>query len=319
MKELRDAIEKIYRIYNRFKDNLGKQLLQDAKEVPISDVIKDEVIYRIREWKQWNLLFNQVQDGRIVLPPGTEGKNNPFGGRNKPNVNIPTKSDDFSQVFENAVKELKNFAEDCIQKAVNHLLQNLSNQLSPEIEQLKAKLREEMETEIEEKFSEEQAYTFSILYQGYNPEKWGELESMKELFQEEKSIETVTVFPLARQDEKHEIGQIFDWASEYSKSEYTKGDSPQTLHQVLLVQRLRDEITASISLHIIEYVSQINKKVDKAILQILNILTPELDTVLREEALLRYIVGEKQEIKEADSVSPILSQIASIPNPETSS
>ncbi|WP_414589649.1 dynamin family protein [Scytonema sp. PCC 10023] len=314
LKELRDAIEKIYRKYSSFKDNLGKQPLKDAKGVAINDVIRDEVIYKIREWRQWNLLFNRVQNGRIVLPSSTEGKTELFGGRNQPNVNIPTKSDDFYEVFENTVKELKIFAEDCIQKAVNHLLQNLSKELYTAIDQLKAKLREEMETEIEEKFSEEQAYIFYVLYQGYNPEKWGELESMKEPFQEEKDIETVTVFPLARKDEKHESGQIFDWASEYKQ--YSSVSAQNHLPQIL---RLRDKLTTSLILHLGEYVSQINKKVDKAILQILNILTPELDTVLREEALLRYIVGEKQEIKEADSVSPILSQIASIPTPEVAS
>ncbi|MHC0067038.1 dynamin family protein [Nostoc sp. UIC 10890] len=307
LKKLRDAIDKIYTTYNSFKDNLGKQPLKDARGLAISDVIKDEVTYKILEWRQWNLLFNRVQDGIIILPSAT---NNPLGGRNKPNVSIPTKSDDFYEVFEKTVKELKIFAEDCIKKAVNHLLKNLSNQLNPEIEQLKATLRKEMEIEIEENLGEDQAYIFSLLYRGYNPEEWSKLESMEGAFQEEKSIETVTVFPLARKDEKHENGQIFDWALEYRKIHINS----QAPNQALLVQRLRNEITASISLHIIEYVSQINKKVDQVILDILNSLNTELYALLREEALLRYIAGEKQETNEnqANPVLPILSQIASI-------
>lgn len=67
-KQLRDAIEKIYITYKRFKDNLGKQPFQDAKGVVISDVIKDEVSYRMLEWKEWNLLFNRAQNGIITLP-----------------------------------------------------------------------------------------------------------------------------------------------------------------------------------------------------------------------------------------------------------
>lgn len=303
LKELRSSLEKMKSTYNYFKSNLGKQPLKDERGVAISDVIKDEVTYRILEWRQWNLLFNRAQDGMIVLP---SDKNNPFG-ISRPNVNLPTKSDDLYEVFEKTVKELRTFANDSIQKAVNHLLINLSNQLITEIEHLKTIVSEEKKSEIVETFSEEQCYTFDIIYAGYNPEKWRELESIPSIFQEEQSIEIVNVFPLARQDEKHEIGQIFDWASEYRKI-----NNAQIHNHILLVQRLRDEITASISLQIIEYVSQINKKVDQAILEILNFLIPELDTLIKEEALLRYIAGEKQEINQADNVSPILSQIASI-------
>lgn len=174
-----------------------------------------------------------------------------------------------------------------------------------------------METEIRNKFDNEQAEIVSVVSQIYNPEQWQEYIRI-ETSQEEKSIETKTVFPLANKDQKHDMGQIFDWASEYSNSEYTKVNSQQNSNQLLLVQRLRNEITASISLHIIEYVSQRNKKIEKVIEEILNSLTPELDILLREEALLRYIAGEKQEIHEADPVPPILSEIASIPSPETS-
>ena len=289
--------------YNYFKSNLGKQPLKDERGVTISDVIKDEVTYRTLEWKQWNLLFNRAQDGIIV--PSSDKKN--ALGKSRPSANLPTKSDDLYDVFEKTVKELRTVADECVQKAVNHLLINLSNQLSSEIEHFNRILSEEKKSEIEETFSEEQFYTFDTVYDAYNPEKWLELELMKSVFQEKKYIETVNIFPLARQDEKHEIGQIFDWSSEYRTN-----NNAQSHNHILLVQRLRDEITASISLQIIEYVSQINKKVDKKISDIINDLAPELDTLLREEELLRYIAGEKQQINQADYISPILSQIASI-------
>jgi|GEM_PF-439331 hypothetical protein len=313
-KELCDAFETIYKTYSRFKDNLGKEPLKDARGVAISDVIKDEVTYRILEWRQWNLLFSIAPDGIIILPSITKDGGIFRDIIKKPN-NIPTKSDDFYEVFEKTVKALKTFAWDCINKAVINLLENLSNQLSPEIEQLKAKLREEMITEIEEKFSDDEddePYIFSIVYTAYNPKKWLD-DIIKPTSEEESDIETVSAFPLARKDEKHESGQFFDWAPEYSKI------NPQTPNQVLLVQRLRDEITSSISLHTIEYLSQINKKVDEKILTILNTLTPQLGTLLTKEALLRYIAGEKQEDKEADPFWPILSQIASISIPDISS
>jgi gas vesicle protein len=309
---LRSSLGKMKSTYNRFKDNLGKEPLKDAKGVAINEVIKDEVTYRILEWRQWNLLFERAQDGIIVLPLRKEDRNNPFARKRNPIDNISTKSDDFYDVFGKTVEQLQSFAGQEIKKAITNLLKDLSKQVSSEIEHLERTFREEMETEIEEKFGAEQADIFSVLYRGYNPEKWQEY-IMQETTQEEKPIETATAFPLARKDEKHNHGQIFDWAPEYSKANHKRSN------QLLLVQRLRDEITASISLHIIEYVSQINKKVDWAILNILNSLTPELDALLREEKLLRYIAGEKQQINEVDSVSLILSQIASFSFSETSS
>ncbi|MCC5631923.1 dynamin family protein [Nostoc sphaeroides CHAB 2801] len=308
LKKLRDAIEKIYTTDNRFKDNLGKQPLKDARGLAISDVIKDEVTYKILEWSQWNLLFSRAQDGIIVLPSKRDDDDDsPFRPRKKPLDNIPTKSDDFYEVFDKTVKELETFASERIKEAIINLLQQLSEQLSSEIKYLNEILNEEIETDIENKFDDEQVDIFRKFYDGYNPKKWEDY-VIKQTFKRNQPIEAETVFPLARasKDEKHEMGQIFDWAPEYSKN------NSQKANQVLLVQRLRDEITASISLHIIEYVSQINKKVDKAILKALNSLTPDLNALLKKEALLRYIAGEKQENNKANPVSPILSQIASI-------
>mgnify|MGYP002777026604 CR=1 FL=1 len=312
LKELRSNVGKMKSIYNQFKDNLGREPLKDAKGVAISDVIKDEATYQILDWRQWNSLFERAQDGIIKLPPKSEDKKNRFTQRTNPTNNIPTKADDFYSEFDKTVQQLQKFASDCIQKAITNLLNNLSKELAPQIERFKVTLKGDMETEIEQKFGGEQAYTFSVFYGGYNPEEW-EKTIMEETFEAEMSIDTANIFPLARKDEKHESGQIFDWAPEYSQI------NTPIPNQVLLVQRLRDEITASISLHTIEYVSQINKKVDKQISEMLDDLTPELDRLLREEKVLRYIAGDQQEINENDVVSPILSQIASIPLPEISS
>jgi hypothetical protein len=308
LKDLRFYLDRMYSTYNRFKDNLGKEPLKDWQGVAVSDVVKDEVTYEILNWKQWTLLFGRAQNGIIVLSSRKENEEEPFRRRKTRADNIPTKSDDFYSEFDKSVKELESFAHKCIQQAVDNLLNKLSDQLKEEINYLKKILREEMETDIEQKFGDDAADIFSVLYQGYDPKQKLDY-IMKAAFQEEKPIETATAFPLARKDEKHNNGQIFDWAPEYSKA------TPKSSNQLLLVQRLRDEITASISLQLIEYVSQINKKVEQAILNILNNLIPELYALLKEDALLRYIAGDEQSANEDNSISPILSQIASISSP----
>ena len=74
-----------------------------------------------------------------------------------------------------------------------------------------------------------------------------------------KAITPEIIFPLARQDEKHNIGQIFDWAPERNQNL-----SRSANHQ-LFVLRLRDEITASASLHLVQYVSEVNQQVNTEI------------------------------------------------------
>ncbi|MBO3459361.1 dynamin family protein [Aetokthonos hydrillicola Thurmond2011] len=313
LSELRSSIGKMKSTYNSFKNNLAKETLKDARGIPINEVIKDEVTYRILDWKQWNLLFKQAQNGIIVLPATKEDKDNSFARKRKAIDNIPTRSDDFYDVFEQTVNQLQNFARDCIQSAIINLLNNFSNELSREIQYIQGIFSEAMETEIENKIGEEEAEIFSVVYRAYNPEKW-QAYITEQTFKDENSIETKTIFPLALKDENHESGQIFDWDIECRQN--SSNSDRKHLIQIL---RLRDKFTTSLSLHLSEYVSQIKKKVDLPILNILNSLAPELDLLLRNEKLLRYIAGEKQEIHEADSVSPVLSKIALIPAPETSS
>ena len=311
--QLRDAIEQIYRTYNRFKDNLGKEPLKDAGGVAINDVIKDEVTYRTLEWSQWNLLFSRSQNGIIVLPQ--PDNDDLFEGLEEQTDSIPTKSDDFYDVFDKTVKRLQEFARNSIQEAISNLLNQWqwSEELDPQIKFLNEIFTEAIKTDIKDKENfREKFVIFNNVYELYQPIKWQD-RIQKTVFKSDKSIETASIFPLANKNEKHDNGQIFDWAAESKKINL------QTANQVLLVQRLRDEITASISLHIIEYVSQINKEVDNAILRILDRLTAQLDKLRGEEALLRYIAGEEQTINEADPVSPILSQMASISLPDISS
>ncbi|MEM7591249.1 MAG: dynamin family protein [Cyanobacteria bacterium P01_A01_bin.83] len=320
LKNLRSYLDKMYSSYNRFKDNeLGKEPLKYEKKVAVSDVVKDEVTYRILDWKQWNLLFSRAKNGRILISSRNKG-NSGFLKRKRGADKIPTKSDDFYEEFKKTVEELQEFADNCIKKAVEKLLDKRSKKLSEEIAHLKKILPqeddkiEEMYTEVENKLGGKQAELFSFLDQSYDPKKWQE-SIIEKAFEDKKPIETATAFPLAYEDKQHNHnnGQIFEWAPEYGKI----NQNPQSFNQLILVQRLRDEITAAISLQLIEYVSKINKKVEEQIVNILDEFLPELNTLLKEDALLRYIAKDEQESKD-DPISEILSKIVFISRPDKS-
>jgi hypothetical protein len=282
--ELRSAIESLDRTYRNFQKDLGKEQLKDRRGIVVSDVIKDELTLKILNWSQWTLLFNKIQNGTITLAEFKGAAGKLFDRGNRVNTSIPTKSDDFYPAFEKTVKELENFASDRIHQAVVDLLSSLAHQITLEREKLQTILIPEMEQEIESKFGLEEADLFYKLLLGCDPRQWKEA-IIAEINNHDQSIKPESIFPLAKQDEKHSVGQIFDWSPDRNKN-----PSRSANHQ-LFVLRLRDEITASASLHLVQYVSESNQQVNIEINGILDQIIPSLQNLAKKETLLRYIAA----------------------------
>ncbi|MDM3844380.1 MAG: dynamin family protein [Aphanizomenon gracile PMC638.10] len=304
--ELRTAIESLDRTYRNFQKDLGKEQLKDRRGIVVSDVIKDELTLKILNWSQWTLLFNKIQNGTITLAEFKGAAGKLFDRGNRVNTSIPTKSDDFYPAFEKTVRELENFASDRIRQAVIDLLSSLAHQITREREKLQAILQPEMEQEIESKFGLEEADLFYKLLLGSDPRQWKEA-IITEINNHNQSIKPESIFPLARQDEKHSVGQIFDWSPERNQN-----PSRSANHQ-LFVLRLRDEITASASLHLVQYVSESNQQVNIEINGILDQIIPSLQNLSKKEALLRYIAARDSQAELAiPAWLEILTDIATI-------
>ena len=283
--ELISAIESLDKTYRNFQKDLGKEQLKDRRGIVVSDVIKDELTLRILNWNQWTLLFNKIQNGTITLAEFKGAAGKLFDRGNRVNTSLPTKSDDFYPAFEKTIKELENFAGDRIRQAVIDLLNSLAHKITLEREKLQAILQPEMEQEIEEKFGSEEADLFYQLLLGCDPRQWKEA-IIAEINNHDQTINPASIFPLARQDEKHSVGQIFDWSPEKNQTSFRSAN-----HQ-LFILRLRDEITASASLHLVQYVSESNQHVNIEINGILDQIIPSLQNLSKQEALLRYIAAK---------------------------
>ena len=304
--ELRSAIESLDRTYRNFQKDLGKEQLKDRRGIVVSDVIKDELTLKILNWSQWTLLFNKIQNGTITLAEFKGAAGKLFDRGNRVNTSIPTKSDDFYPAFEKTVKELENFASDRIHQAVVDLLSSLAHQITLQREKLQTILIPEMEQEIESKFGLEEADLFYKLLLGSDPRQWKEA-IIAEINNHDQSIKPESIFPLARQDEKHSVGQIFDWSPERNQN-----PSRSANHQ-LFVLRLRDEITASASLHLVQYVSESNQQVNIEINGILDQIIPSLQNLSKKETLLRYIAARDSQTELAiPAWLEILTDIATI-------
>ncbi|MBD2210154.1 dynamin family protein [Nostoc linckia FACHB-104] len=281
--ELREAIENLDKSYRNFQKDLGKEPLKDRRSVAVSDVVKDELTFRILSWSQWTLLFNKVNNGTIALTESKGAAGKLFERGNRVNITIPTKSDDFYPIFAKTIQEVEEFARDRISQAIGDLLTKLSNYVAKEREFLQTNINPEMESDIESKFGIEEAELFYKLLLGCDPNQWQEA-IISEIHNQEKSIAPEIIFPLARQDEKHNIGQIFDWAPE-------RNGAPKANNHQLFVLRLRDEITASASLHLVQYVSEVNQKVNAELQGILDQIIPSLQNISKKENLLRHIAA----------------------------
>jgi hypothetical protein len=304
--ELRTAIENLDKTYRNFQKDLGKEQLKDRRGVVVSDVIKDELTLRILNWSQWTLLFNKVQNGIITLAEFKGAAGKLFDRGNRVNTSLPTKSDDFYPTFEKTIKELENFASDRIRQAVIDLLSSLAHKITLEGEKLQDILQPEMEQEIEAKFGLEEADLFYKLLLGCDPRQWKEA-IIGEINNHDQNIKAESIFPLARQDEKHSVGQIFDWSPARNQNQ------SRSINHQLFVLRLRDEITASASLHLVQYVSEINQQVNIEIHGILDQIIPSLQNLSKKEALLRYIAARDSQSELAiPAWLEILTDIATI-------
>lgn len=305
--DLRIAIETLDKTYRKFQKDLTKEPLKDRRGVIVSDVVKDELTYRILSWSHWTLLFNKANNGIISLTESKGAAGKLFDRVNKLNSTLPTKSDDFYPAFEKTIQELEDFARDRIRQAVIDLLSKLSNQIAPSRDRLREMLHPEQEEDIEEKFGIESADLFYKLLLGCDPNQWQEA-LISEVNSKDKTSLPAAMFPLARQDEKHSIGQIFDWAPE-------RNSNNRNANHQLLVLRLRDEITASASLHLVQYVSEVNQQVNSELEGILDQIIPSIQNISKKEALLRYIAaGESQTNAEIPTWLQILADIANTQN-----
>jgi hypothetical protein len=304
--ELRLAIESLDKTYRKVQKDLGKEPLKDRRGIVVSDVVKDELTFRVLNWSQWTLLFNQAKNGTIAPPESKDAADELFGDSNKVNYSLPTKSDDFYPTFATTVKDLQNFARDCIHQAVIDWLHKLANQLTTDRENLLSIIRPEMKQDILENFGMEEADLFYKLLLSCDPKQWTKA-IIAAITKKDKAITPEMIFPLARQDEKHNIGQIFDWSPERSQN------LAKTTNHQLFILRLRDEITATASLHLVQYVSEVNQQVNSQIEGILDRIIPSLQTISRKEALLRFIAaGDSPAELAIPSWLKILAEVATL-------
>ncbi|WP_041740779.1 dynamin family protein [Calothrix sp. PCC 6303] len=309
---LRQAVENLVTTYRDFHEDLERQpILTNRLGVPVSELVKDELTYKIFfDWSEWNLLLDRTKNGTITLE-----KSEIFFEEDEVDDSIPTQSDDFYPAFIQTIQEMQGFAHDCTTEAVSDLFNKLSRNVELERSKINSVLLPEMEQYIQHNFGNKQARLYRNLIRAIDPiNKWQKLIIERSgLLGNNMPINVDNLFPLAHQDSQHQCGQIFDW-SPHKKFPVV----PRPFNHQVVVLRLRHEITASTSLHLVEYVSQLTKVVKSSF----SIATKEINDTLQEllksknEPLLRYIASAEERTGTPLPVwLEILTQIISISDP----
>jgi len=312
---LRESIENMVRTYRKFKEDLEKKPLQDGRGVAVSEVVKSELIFSIHNWKEWNLLFNKMASGTIEPPRKDAGRGRGVIGRGRERERgqknpLPTSSDDFYETFAKTMEEMEKFASTQIRQAVLDMLSQLSGTVEVERSNISKLMRPEMEEQIETEFGESEADLFNILHEATDPKQWTDPIIEESSIADKSPLDPEKMFPLARGDEKYQkIGQVFDWSPEKKHPV-----PPKPFNHQMLVLRLRDEMSASAGLNLVQYVSEKTEKV-KYVLQETLEITEDMSELLRNERLLRYIATSESDSK-APAWLQTLSQTASISYPD---
>jgi hypothetical protein len=311
---LKQAIDGLVTAYGRFEEKLGKQPLQDRRGLAVSDIVKDELIFRVHNWREWTTIFNKVKDGTITLekPGGALGKLQQRVSKTS-NAAFPVQSEDFYPAFDKTFREMEAFTHDRIQQAVTDLLNDLLRQVFQERQVIQSKLSAELEDSIQTHFGEQSVELFNYLLILADPQQW--LEAIVEITSLNQaatsSPDLKLFFPLAQADEHHRMGQVFDWGPKKIKTQ------ARPMNHQVLVLRLRDEIVSSAGLHLVQQVSELTKQVNQELMTILDAVVPKLQELAKQEALLRYIASGEVERQEVSLPwLRILWQTASIAYPE---
>ena len=314
VKQLTQTIQTLIELYRKFQKKLETEPLRNLQGTPISEIIKDELSFKIYGWDIWNLIFNAARNGIIPHVEAQESDkkiiSQIFGSRRTVAPKIPIKSDEFYPNFEITIQELSGSILELARHGVQILLKDLSDELREPREQLHAILKPEMANQILQKFGPDEEERFRFLLGANDPER-----QWKDAIIENAEISTANVLDVAPQNcfpliisSADSPSRVFDWGK-------LPSPEPRLANHQILVLRIRDELVSSAELYLVEQVSQVTKQVQQKLSDILTDLIPALEILIRQDSLLRYIAAGNQ-AQQTPAWLQTLSQIASIAAPD---
>jgi len=296
---LRQTLQELIQIYDNFQKKLDQTPLQNRQGLSIEQVVKKQVTFKVYEWAEWYSLFQNLKNGTVENIESNDDFDEIFGTSTYSD-DIPTKTQDFYDGFSQQIQSSIELIKTDMAESIKILLSQLSEEITPQREKLQQITSLEMFDSIKQKFGEKQADQFKVMIKSLEPQQILETKIVSKIKIDSSLAEKPElVFPFALSSEQGKISKTLDWGLK-------KPQKPGRHHVEIL--RLRQEIVNSMTLNLVQLVSQANKELRTAIIGeiIVPLKSYNFEEVLNNDALLRYIAdGEKAQ----DQVIPAWFQI----------
>ena len=211
---------------NRLERTLALQVPRDGQATALNDVLRDEVVFRIKEWDEWDALFQHRRDGTIVEPQGGGifGKavfQEDDDEEDGPAAVFPTRSDDLYPAFEQTTEQLQHFCRDLLLEGLDAYLEALQRDLADDRAELKPLLDNPNLTR------QVRGLRLGARGQGLVPALRAAVEPLRiravvfpdgepTQFQISLPLNAATLFPLAR-TRGDVSGRVFAWARKFQE------------------------------------------------------------------------------------------------------
>lgn len=300
---LRQTLQELIQIYDNFQKKLDQTPLQNRQGLSIEQVVKKQVTFKVYEWAEWYSLFQNLKNGTVENIESNDDFDEIFGTSTYSD-DIPTKTQDFYDGFSQQIQSSIELIKTDMAESIKILLSQLSEEITPQREKLQQITSLEMFDSIKQKFGEKQADQFKVMIKSLEPQQILETKIVSKIKIDSSLAEKPElVFPFALSSEQGKISKTLDWGLK-------KPQKPGRHHVEIL--RLRQEIVNSMTLNLVQLVSQANKDLNKYIIvKIVGLLMAKYLQLSRNDDLLRYIAnGETTQDKVIPAWFKILHNIA---------
>ena len=309
LRTLRLIIKKLAHNYKTLKNYLvtsplefGLGIEKNRDRTPLVEVVKDEVIAEIEAWKEWRYLIDNLNNGKIRIPKSQDQQaktNYASRWKNKDQPidipNLPKKSDDFFNTFENTVKKMEQDTRHRITEAIIDFLNELSNSqvLLPLLENNETIDFSSLRSELKKLLPVSKILNdYPILSDSINPIDCKDILIENSIDKSEELQQTLipeNIFPLAR-EENNKPGQKFSWALEES-NENIKSEN----HQILMYQ-IKNAMINSLSQQLINIVRLANQEFNHELTNnFLVEIIKELESISQNRSDLNKILNDESQ------------------------
>ena len=304
-----DRLEGARKRFSRLAEvyqNLSRRMVQapalsverNGRPVSVNDIIREEVIFRVYEWSQWNTLLqasenDYITDQGALIPPfpdeeEDEGEAEVF----------PMRSEDFLGVFEQTVQELEAFTRAQVAAGVDYFLSKLADEVVVESQELGQVLQNQQLTKQIQalKLGPRGKGLVGALRVAIDPKRLkagifpeGDPAKLEIPLKPNPNL----LFPLARSTRENlRLGQVFAWNKKLQEAPEACRPERHQAHQAQVL-RLRKEFVTTLSQEMAQLLSVATQLINEKLKELLKELNKQLSLVASNDVVLDTLLRDQ--------------------------